>query len=118
MDIRKFKVGSQELPVSFPFQAFCDLMADMGFNQYLRMYQSPKHQVEVLKTGLYHGHLLSGQIYKMSEKEVMHLAANQTKVLADVFKYYDQKLSEYIELYKTSSEEGGDDEEGEPISGN
>lgn len=100
MDIRKFSTGGEEYPVSFPFDAIVDLMGSLGFRSYFTIYQSPVHQLKVLKIGLKYGYLNSAERFKLSDKQIRNLVRTDPKFLADVYRFYDKELAEFVKLYE------------------
>ena len=70
MNIRNFTFSGVEYPVSFPFEAICELMGSLGFRAYASIYQSPTHQLEILKVGLKWGSLSEGKPWKKPDAQV------------------------------------------------
>lgn len=105
LDIRYFDVAGEERPVAFPFQAFVELMGNLGYQPYLSIYQSPRHQLKILEVGLKYGHRHEGKLFKLQTKQIEGAAGENMKMLADVFKFYDTQLAEFLTLYQVNEEE-------------
>lgn len=98
MDIIKFKTG-EELPVSFPFDAMVELMADDPILTYLEKYSSIKHQIEVLGVGLKWASTQAGQQWRKTPKEIKELAKSNPRQLKEVFRIYDAEVAKFLRVY-------------------
>lgn len=113
MDIIEFKTG-EKLPVAFPFEAIVELMGDYRITQYLSIYQSMKHQIQVLGAGLKYARLQQGEQFNMTAKEVFDLASNNMRQVREVHQIYDKELATYLNVY--FRDEDSEEEEKEDLS--
>ena len=101
MDVRKFTFSGEEVDIAFPFEAVFKLIGPMGLQQYLQIYQSPPHQIAILREGLRHGFFAKAERFKMSDKQVFNMAKNDLVALSQVWKYYDKEiLAPWFKLYQ------------------
>lgn len=111
MDIITFKSG-ETYPISFPFDAMVDLMADDGILDYLNKYNSIKHQIQVLGVGLKYGHLRDGKPFTVTDKQVKDWARENPRQLKEAFKAYDAEVAIFLKVYfSTDNEEAEEPKE-------